>query len=466
MRIRVRGIYSTALSKIFIDEGNTIVQPSEVIKRRFGIGDDMDFMPYDVDIFDRKNKMGIYVLASRGDIEAIRNIIHKYLFDAVVRLAPYSVSGVYKGVVEAVDKFRRVAYVSIKPKVFGILHLYKGFLPSIGSEILVQVDKRILGLKMPHLTTRIGLAGKYIVLFKGYGLKLSRKLGEKVSKEDIIKVCGDILPKGFGIIFRSSFKSASKDDISNEISNLLVEYDRLMELYRNSPPRSLLIEGKSLLNVEFPSISKKTLDTIRSSVTPTINLHHYFKILGGEYSRMVDEAESIVTKGLAANSILDDLNCLKNTFMNRVNLLEHVKLNGKVIFLRNIESIEFHGDKLVIVRRVKKPGVYDGLNVDKNVGDKIVMDIGLNDWYYISRYYSLDNKFLGAYININTPIEVYGDRLRYVDLDVDICIKPNGEIRVLDMDLLEKALRLNVISEGLFKFVHGLVEEIKSKVLM
>ncbi|MEM0084573.1 MAG: DUF402 domain-containing protein [Candidatus Methanomethylicia archaeon] len=466
MKVRVRGIYSTALSKLLIDEGYSIVQPSKVIKDRFNIGDEMDYMFYDVDILDRDDKHGVYILTSNENLRTIIDIIHRNLFDAIIRIAPYDVNGIYKGVVEAIDKVRNLAFISIMPKLLGVLPLSRDSPLKVGDEILVQVDKSSLGLRIPRLTTRIGLAGRYVVLFKGDGLKFSRKLtGSFIDYMNISETLKGVLPETFGVIIRSSFKSASKDDILNEISNLLDNYNRLMDLFRVSPSRRLIVNGLKVLDVEFPYNSKRILDSIRSFVTSTINFHHYFKILGENYSKMVDNVESLLSKGLNVDDTLLNIDLLRGEFASNLRVIEHVKLNGKVILFRNIESIDFNGKFLTIYRRVKSPGFYDGLNIVKMVGDKIVTKIGFGDWYYVSRYYSSDGQFLGSYININTPIEIYGDRLRYVDLEVDVCVKSNGEFKILDMDHLYKAFKMGVVSESLFRFISKLVDNIKSKII-
>ncbi|MDI6905779.1 MAG: DUF402 domain-containing protein [Candidatus Bathyarchaeia archaeon] len=55
----------------------------------------------------------------------------------------------------------------------------------------------------------------------------------------------------------------------------------------------------------------------------------------------------------------------------------------------------------------------------------------------------------GTYINLNTPVEVY-PAIRYVDLEVDVCIQSDGTSKTLDMEKLEKALEKGIISQKLF----------------
>jgi hypothetical protein len=81
-RIKIRGIYSTALTKLFIDSGYAIVDPSDQILERF------DFEPvpepYDLLILDREGHQGIELT---GDPEVICGTIKTLqakLFDAVL----------------------------------------------------------------------------------------------------------------------------------------------------------------------------------------------------------------------------------------------------------------------------------------------------------------------------------------------------------------------------------------------
>lgn len=61
---------------------------------------------------------------------------------------------------------------------------------------------------------------------------------------------------------------------------------------------------------------------------------------------------------------------------------------------------------------------------------------------------------------MNTPVEVYPRTIRYVDLEVDVCIKPDGNVKLLDMEKLEKALEKEFISKRLFEIVKEKVKEI------
>jgi predicted RNA-binding protein associated with RNAse of E/G family len=100
------------------------------------------------------------------------------------------------------------------------------------------------------------------------------------------------------------------------------------------------------------------------------------------------------------------------------------------------------------------------LDVAKEAGDKAISETKIGEWWITTKYFSEGGELKGTYINLNTPVEVYPKAIRYVDLEVDVCISPNGAVKVLDMDKLEKALEKGIISQKIFETIKGKVEEI------
>ncbi|HDO20596.1 MAG TPA: DUF402 domain-containing protein, partial [Candidatus Bathyarchaeota archaeon] len=66
---------------------------------------------------------------------------------------------------------------------------------------------------------------------------------------------------------------------------------------------------------------------------------------------------------------------------------------------------------------------------------------------------------------INTPIEIYPKQVRYVDLEVDVCVLNNGNIRVLDEEKLVEALEKGIISNILFRKVKFKVEQVLKNIV-
>jgi len=58
-RVRVRGIYTTALTALLLEQGSTIVDASPAIQQRFGLPQREALK--DVSICDRRNRQGIII---------------------------------------------------------------------------------------------------------------------------------------------------------------------------------------------------------------------------------------------------------------------------------------------------------------------------------------------------------------------------------------------------------------------
>jgi predicted RNA-binding protein associated with RNAse of E/G family len=75
----------------------------------------------------------------------------------------------------------------------------------------------------------------------------------------------------------------------------------------------------------------------------------------------------------------------------------------------------------------------------------------LKDAFYIlssSHYYSEDEEYKGTYVNVNAFMEIYLDRIRYVDLETDLSL-PDGRTRVVDQRELEEMIPNEYVSKKL-----------------
>jgi protein associated with RNAse G/E len=140
--------------------------------------------------------------------------------------------------------------------------------------------------------------------------------------------------------------------------------------------------------------------------------------------------------------------------------VEHVKLSGLVLHLGQATIEELDEEQIRYSRTMRSNGFYDGLGVKKEAGDKAISEAKRGEWYITTEYFSKDGEWKGTYINLNTPVEVYPKVIRYVDLEVDVCVRPDDTIKVLDMEKLERALKRGMISETLFRVIKEKVEEI------
>lgn len=142
--------------------------------------------------------------------------------------------------------------------------------------------------------------------------------------------------------------------------------------------------------------------------------------------------------------------------------IEHVKLNGKLLHLGPalLEAYDLDTSALKLRRVFKREGMYDGLAIRKEPDDYAVTQMRLGDWHFKTQYFSKTGQLKGSYINLNTPIELYPYGIRYVDLETDICVWPDGKFKIFDHEKLEKALKNGIVAERLVTTVNEKLSEL------
>jgi hypothetical protein len=204
-------------------------------------------------------------------------------------------------------------------------------------------------------------------------------------------------------------------------------------------------------DVEFPYLSKASLDRIRGEVAPTLDGHHRFRIIGSEYVDLIErEVEKYPFKmakmeeAVRRRLILDDLK------RGKVLRIEHVKPEGNVIQLRGGEVMSLSADKReMFIRRALSGGRYDGLGLIIEEGDYAITRVREGDWLVEHSYYSAEGGLKGKYWNINTPVEFYPDKIRYIDLHVDVVLREGERPEIIDRDQLDRLADEGCVNEEL-----------------
>ena len=116
--------------------------------------------------------------------------------------------------------------------------------------ILVQVLKDERGLKGAALSTFISIAGKYIVLMpntsKGGGI--SRKIFNPADRKKIRKILNQIeIPKEMGIIVRTAGSNKTKNEIENDLNNLIAVWDTIKNNAMSSLAPSLIHQESDVI---------------------------------------------------------------------------------------------------------------------------------------------------------------------------------------------------------------------------
>jgi len=460
-KTKIRGIYSTALTKLILDQGFEIVQPSVTVTERFRLKENSESP--DLEVYDRYDQQGIQALGKPESINAFNSILQSYLDDVIIRSWRVTTDGIYKGLVRGLDPETNSFLIDIG-LVVGRIAEEEISDPNL-KQIVVQVKRRSVGAEEPVLTTGISIVGKYAILIPGNEVKVSRKIRDQGTRSRLHQLGKELIPPNWGILWRTASADQPPDVLKNEIISLTKEGEAIMKKAEQVEAPATLWEGSHGVDVEFPALSKKKLDDVRGSVTPTIEGHHFYKACGGNVSSAIDMAEKLLEKGSPrkeVETLLEQTIMTEYPALGSVISVEHVKLDGKVFHLGKalIEAYD-HDESLIRFRRVfEKKGIYDGLKTEKEPGDYAVTEAKIGEWHFKTEYFSKDRRYKGTYINLNTPIELYPHGIRYVDLEVDVCVWPNGRVAKLDEDQLKEAAEEGMITQKLVKIVKEKLQKI------
>jgi hypothetical protein len=230
------------------------------------------------------------------------------------------------------------------------------------------------------------------------------------------------------------------------------------ESREGSKGRAGLVRAK----LEFPGASKEILDRVRSFVVPTLARHHRLRIIDPE---MVDRAEEELRRRPESREELEE-----NAFREAIWLplqkkglvrVEHVKVLGEPISLREGLLMEAGAHRLLIKRSFFR-GRYDGLDLPIEEGDYGLTEAQEGAWWVRHAYYSRDGRLKGEYYNINTPVELYPQRIRYVDLEVDLIRRGEEAPFLIDQEslalLAARGMIGRVLKEKALEVAKGLNE--------
>ena len=203
------------------------------------------------------------------------------------------------------------------------------------------------------------------------------------------------------------------------------------------------------VSAEFPATMKAELDRIRSDILPTIPGHHHLKVIDPE---VVDQAEiDLAGDPSIAESLSRDLfrELVYDLLVPGAPLeIDHVKAGEATIRTRG-SITEHRGRSFKLTRTFKGGGQYDSLDIPIALGDWGTISFDEGGWIVRRQYFRAGGELLGELYNINTPVELYPDHARYVDLEVDVAYLPPRQIRVVDVAVLEAKVAKGLIPRAL-----------------
>ncbi|MFW6265413.1 MAG: DUF402 domain-containing protein, partial [Halanaeroarchaeum sp.] len=211
----------------------------------------------------------------------------------------------------------------------------------------------------------------------------------------------------------------------------------------------LLASPHHLVWAWFGRTTRFALDDLRREVTATMPGHHRTKAGDERASGAVDFAEHL---GVRANGFpFEAVTASFGPTEGDHVAIGHGKPDGRYVELGRgaVTAVDVENRRVTVERAMTGGGTYDALGVPRVEGDVATTRFTEGRWWYPTVYRSEDGERRGTYVNVSTPVEVFPDVIRYVDLHVDVIKRADGTVEVVDEDELAASVDAGTVSEPL-----------------
>ncbi|SFR32193.1 DUF402 domain-containing protein [Halorubrum sodomense] len=480
-RVRVRGIYATALTARLLDAGHEVVDASPPIRRRF----DAEFPkePPDVRIATSSDRQGVGASGDPDAVDAVRALLTDAGRDALAWPDPTPPGAVLDG--EVTETLGGGAVVDLRAgdgradgdggdaagtPPWGA----EGYLPygdvdarvETGDSVRVQVRESAAPWtdRRPELAGELRVGGDLVALEPGSGTRVDVRDDEAARElSGMIDLLGLEPPAGWRAVWRPPSVDA---DTAALTAGLDAAVDAAEELCATVGPADGesdggadgegglgVLDDRSRLRdapIAAPNVgvwawfgreSRFGLDDARRTATATMPGHHRVKAGSADASAGVDLAEALCDPDPEAEfpfAVVTDAFGPREGDALRI---DHGKPDGRLITLGEGTVTGVDPDGTVTVEReMTGGGTYDGLGVAREAGDVAETSLKEGRWWYPTTYWGRDGTVRGTYVNVCTPVEVFPDAARYVDLHVDVVKRPDGTVERVDDDVLDESV--------------------------
>lgn len=135
--------------------------------------------------------------------------------------------------------------------------------------ILVQVKKDSTSKKGARVSTHMNISGRYIVLMPNSEfITASKKIEDIKEKNRLLNIVKPIVPKGYGIIIRTSAEGKNETEIKEDLDKLIKKWQNILEKYNNLKKQKTFIPKIIYKNQGI--IEKLILDLVDKELTRVI----------------------------------------------------------------------------------------------------------------------------------------------------------------------------------------------------
>ena len=460
-RVRVRGIYTTALTRLLLDAGYGVVDASDPIRRRFDAA--FPDAPPDATVATSADRQGVGVHGAPDVVETLHDHLRGVGVDALSWPDPTPPGAVLDGEVTAT--LGGGAVVALAGDATDVADAAgtstaEAYLPygavdahvETGDRVRVQVRESVAPWadRRPELDADIRVGGGLVTLEPGSGTRVDAR-DDAAARElaGMVDLLGLEPPDGWRAVWSGAAVDADGDALADALEAAAAEAERLSgdagELgvlgEQHEPEDGPVAVPNAGVWVWFGRECRFALDEHRREVTTTIPGHHRIKAGAADAAAGVDLAEALCEPDPDAAFPFVTVATAFGPGEGDALRLEHGKPDGRLIVLGEGEVTAVEPDGSVTVERsMTGGGTYDGLGVSREAGDVAVTSLKEGRWWYPTTYRGSDGSVKGTYVNVCTPVEVFPDAARYVDLHVDVVKTPDGDVERVDDGVLNDSV--------------------------
>ncbi|PCR92429.1 DUF402 domain-containing protein [Natrinema ejinorense] len=472
-RARVRGIYTTAVTQLLSEAGYEVVQASEPIRERFE--QSFEPAPADVSVETTRDRQGVELSGDPDAVETVADELAALAIDAFRWTDEASRGAVFDAeVLEGGGGSGAVVDLGDGRRGFLNYDDADGYVDA-GNRYRVQVHEPAPPWEddRPLVVPTLEVGGGLCTLSRdrtGVSASLRGERAEElVGMTELLAV---EIPEGWGLRWQHAAADADLEAMGTALEDAANRARALEAALADAPAEpgepGLLAAPRGTEWLWFGRESRLALDGVRRRVETTMPGHHRTKAADRAASAAVDFAEAV------CGSLGDDPSADGGEFPfaavarqfgpTRGDRLEigHGKPDGRCISLGRGEVTDWEPEgKLTLERSMRGGGSYDALGVPKESGDVAVTKFREGRWWYPTTYKDASGAAKGTYVNVCTPVELFPDCARYVDLYVDVIRGADGTVEIVDADELEAAVDDGLVSEALSEKAMDVAEAVQ-----
>jgi hypothetical protein len=476
-RVRVRGIYATALTER-LHEAFEVVQASPPIRRRF----DAEFpqAEYDARVETTDDRQGVGLSGDPETVAAVADDLAGLGIDAFRWDDPTPRGAVFDGIVT--DELGGGAVVDIGDREGYLSYGTVERRVHEGDCVRVQVHDPMAPWAdhRPGLGTEIQVFGGVASLSTGIDSVVAS--GDDATRTELARTTEMLsteVPDDWGVRWEYAAADTSLDAMGDALSRAVARAEALDAELADAPdspddagdsgelPRQL-VTPEATTWCWFGRESRFALDENRRAVTTTMPGHHRVKAAHESASAAVDFVEDLSGDAEGAFAADDDLptGAALRQFGpsegDRIEI-EHGKPDSRCFSLGSgeVTACDPAEGKVTVRREMSGRGTYDALGTDREAGDVAITKFREGRWWYPTVYRSEDGETKGTYVNVCTPVELFPSAARYVDLHIDVVKFPDSRVERVDDDELDAAVEAGHVSAELAAKTRNVASSVK-----